>query len=121
MAVADCLNYLQPQYGNYAIPLDGELLQWMLHLNERQPTNSSNRIPKEFDERARYMVAELLENSHRLEVTCEACNRAVATNELHKQEWQDVFNSAGIRVGSSGYTLICPSGHSLISITTKVY
>jgi hypothetical protein len=121
MAVSDCLVYMKSQFGNYGIPLDGQLLEWILHLNEQHSTNASNRIPERFDERARFMVADLIEACQHIETVCRKCNRVFATTDLQKKEWDSVSDSAGIRVGSSGYRITCPIGHALISVTTKLY
>lgn len=120
MAAADCINYLQSQFDNYSIPLDGELLRWIRQSTE-PPTQSARRIPGRCDERARYMVADLLEKRLSLDVACLVCNQTFSTSKLAIQKWHDSFDVSGIQLGSSGRTITCPLGHSLVSFTEKLY
>src|SRR4051812_30550656 len=100
-----CLEYLRRQVDFYALPPDGLLLKWTEQARE------GSLIPEEFGERARFMVAELVDGESAIEVFCRKCDESFLRESLARRQWDDSHEEHGIRIGTAGYKIDCPSGH----------
>jgi hypothetical protein len=116
-----CMRYLREMFEKYRINQDGALLTWFYNIDTNQPTTSSITIPPEFEGRARFLVEQLWAQSDACEISCRTCNREYTHRSLHQQDWDESTEIEGIRVGASGFKIVCPSGHNLIFICCKLY
>lgn len=121
MAAADCLNYLRDHFRDSSVRLDGEFLQWMERQTKRETASTPNGIPDIFDGRARFMVIALWDNGSPLTVFCTRCGQTIPMKDLSKPDWEDTSISGGIKAGASGFHVLCPDGHMLLTITTRIY
>jgi hypothetical protein len=110
-----CLDYLRNQVDHYALPPDGLLLKWI------QEATDGSVIPDEFGERARFMVAELVDGTSVIEVFCRKCDESFPRESLIRRSWDNSHEEHGIRIGAAGSRIDCPGGHCLILICDRIY
>ena len=110
-----CLDYLRKQVDLYAVPLDVLLLKWTEEAKE------GSGIPDEFGERARFMVAELVDGESAVQVFCRKCGEGFQRGSLTRRRWNDSYECHGICIGTSGYQIDCPNDHCLIIIRERIY
>lgn len=118
---SDCIQYLQTQYGSFSIPLDGQLLNWLRELESVAEDGKSYLLPSEYDERSRFIVDQFLSDQTTFDVTCDECGRRYCSVDISQQDWDTSTFSAGIRAGAVGIKLLCPAGHDLLFICTRLF
>jgi len=111
------LGYARKQATAFKLAPDVALLEWL----NGHGSDESTCIPDELVDRASYALPELLDTPGACSVFCRMCNEEVALAAIIREEWDDSYNTNGIRTGASGYTLACDRGHSLIHICTRMY
>ena len=121
LPVGDCINFLRGQFQDYAFRLDGELLQWVELRNGRKSNSAQDRIPDAFDDCARFMVVALWDNGSPFNVVCTKCGLSIRIDDLSRREWEDTSTCAGMKLGVSGFRIVCPAGHTLLTVATRVY
>ena len=110
-----CVEFLHGHIDAHAIVADRRLLDWI------EQAKSTETLPTEFDDRARHMLAELFVKDDDCEVTCLACQQGLNPKELIRRDWDESVEEHGIRVGVSGFKLVCPREHDLVVVTTRIF
>ncbi|MBI1246834.1 hypothetical protein GC197_03190 [bacterium] len=115
LSVASCVGYLETQVKAYGLTADSQLGDWF------KDAKQGALIPELFCERARYMVADLMENGAAVNVYCRQCGNEVSSEFLLKQSWDESHVEHGIRVGTAGYQITCNKEHTLLVVCERVY
>ena len=117
MSATRCIGCLEKQIESYGIAADAMLLEWIAE----HSAGASLVVPDKYDDRTRYVVTELLEDNGACTVKCKKCNKLIQASELRREGWDDSSVEQGIRVGSSGYKIVCNDGHDLLVVCTRIY
>ena len=110
-----CMEYLQTQIDSYSIIADSNLLEWIKN------SKSNDVLPDIYQERGQILADKFWNEEDYCLVFCQKCQQKITPKYLKKEEWDESMDVQGILVGSSGYRLVCPQNHVLLSVCTRLF
>jgi hypothetical protein len=111
---AACVLYLHSRVDLYSFPQEKRFLQWVQQAQDRE------QIPEEHWDWARFMVDAMLSTGPAPRMVCLKCGRTIEPAELGRDEWDGV-DSQDRWAGGAGHRILCPEGHPLLMVWTRIY
>jgi len=120
-SAADCEAILRGQLEEDPDLRAGEnetLLTWLQH---RDPLDTETARISGFWLRSQYLVADLVRGGL-CRVRCEACERTFPGSDCEVRDWNAFIPAPGHfrGGGSAGHSIVCPQGHTLTEIMTRM-
>ena len=108
------------RWSDHYVPGDQQLLQWLESLPEQSDCiNVSRDFPQR--DRLEYAIARLMTLGGDIQVTCHQCAADVLADDIQVVEKDFSTETDDMRMGFAGDLYLCPKGHGLMFVMTKIY
>ncbi|MBE7465682.1 MAG: hypothetical protein HS116_19590 [Planctomycetes bacterium] len=116
----EIVSKLGVQVAAHKLKRDQYFLDWLMEIKHDLKLGEVLEVPNRFDTALRMLVPDLV-GLPIGQVKCLDCDSTYSLRQINVSDWRDVDEVNGIRVGVEGFVALCPQGHSLLHVASKIF